>query len=289
MIKKQSGSVLTIALVLIFAISIFAFASSGVINNDFLATKKYKNNITAGFLARAGIEKAIQVLKHDNGVFDALNDSWNNNESSFKNVTLDDGFFTVGYGAENEKRYGVVDEESKLNINLATKEMLMLLPGLGQDEVGRLLNARGKAKFHRPVELVSRAIITEDVYAKIKGFVTVWGDGRINVNTASREVLASVPGLYVKEVDAILAFRKGHDGIEGTSDDTAFKSIADLQSLSGFRYVDVNGLFKISSSNFYIVSEGLIYKNTVSRGKRIIEAVVKRDNNKITIEYWNMS
>ncbi len=289
MINKQSGSVLTIALILIFAISIFAFASSGIINNDFLATKKYKNNITAGFLARAGIEKAIQVLKHDNGGFDALNDSWNNNESSFKNVTLDDGFFTVGYGTENEKRYGVVDEESKLNINLATKEMLMLLPGLGQNEVGRLLNARGKSKFHRPVELVSRAIITEDVYAKIKGFVTVWGDGRINVNTASREVLASVPGLYVKEIDAILAFRKGHDGIEGTSDDTAFKSIADLQSLSGFRYVDVNGLFKTSSSNFYIVSEGLIYKNTVSRGKRIIEAVVKRDNNKITIEYWNMS
>jgi general secretion pathway protein K len=49
-------------------------------------------------------------------------------------------------------------------------------------------------------------------------YLTLWGDGRINPNSASREVLAS---MYLSEdmIEAILEMRMGPDGEPGTEDD----------------------------------------------------------------------
>ncbi len=59
-------------------------------------------------------------------------------------------------------------------------------------------------------------------------YLTVWGEGKININTASEEVLLAVPGLYTKEVGKILSFRRGADGVPGTKDDGVFKTIEEL-------------------------------------------------------------
>jgi len=52
----------------------------------------------------------------------------------------------------------------------------------------------------------------------IAGQLTTWGDGRINPNSASREVLNST-ALSEGVIDAILELRLGPDGKEGTPDD----------------------------------------------------------------------
>ncbi|MCC5849296.1 MAG: general secretion pathway protein GspK [Verrucomicrobia bacterium] len=50
----------------------------------------------------------------------------------------------------------------------------------------------------------------------IAPLLTVYGDGRINVNTASRGVLMSLPGIREEQVDRLLEGRLGIDGIAGT-------------------------------------------------------------------------
>lgn len=286
--NKQSGSVLTIALVLVSAVSIFALAASGIVRNDFVATKKYKNSIKAGFLARSGIEKAIQVLRHDVNNIDSLNEKWRNNITSFKDVNIDGGYYTVSYLRKDQKKFGIVDEESKVNINFANEKMLLLLPGLGTDEVKRIIGSRNQFRFNRPSELVTRNVISSEMYSTIKELITVWGDGRINVNTASREVLSTVPNLYTNEIDAILDFRNGPDGIEGTSDDKVFNSLIDLNSLSGIQFTESQAFFKVQSNNFYVISEGIINNKSLTKGKKVINAVIERKQNKIKIQYWEM-
>lgn len=71
------------------------------------------------------------------------------------------------------------------------------------------------------------------VYKGIAGWLTPWGDGRVNVNTASREVLLTIPGIDEFVVDDILEYRTGLDGEGGTRDD-GFDSIDDLIRQTGF-------------------------------------------------------
>lgn len=284
----QTGSVMAIALFLIFAISIFAMAASVIVSGDLFQSKNYQNNVQASFLARAGIEKAIQILKHDEPELDTLNDSWRNNSGSFKDVALGNGFFSVNYETGNQKIYGIVDEESKININTASKETLKRLEKLNTDKVEKILKSRRKAIFRKPSELVSRGIVRSEAFAGqngLKNYVTVWGKGKININTASREVLSAIPGFYFKDVDKILSYRRGADGVSGTGDDGVFKSINELRNLSGMKFKVPKNMLTVKSDNFYILSEGFISKKKPLR-KRVIAAVVERNQGKMSIVYW---
>lgn len=75
----------------------------------------------------------------------------------------------------------------------------------------------------------------EDVeYRGIAHLVTTWGeDDKVNVNTASREVLLTLPGITEEwMVDDIIRLRAGLDEIEGTKDD-GFESVDDVVARTG--------------------------------------------------------
>ena len=67
----------------------------------------------------------------------------------------------------------------------------------------------------------------EEPYLGIAQSLTVWGDGKINVNTASREVLMTLIGMDEVLVDDLIDARRGLDGEEGTRDD-GFDSVDEL-------------------------------------------------------------
>ena len=49
--------------------------------------------------------------------------------------------------------------------------------------------------------------------------LTVWGNGQVNVNSASREVLLTLPTVDEATADDVITQRAGPDGIVGTQDD----------------------------------------------------------------------
>lgn len=53
----------------------------------------------------------------------------------------------------------------------------------------------------------------------IAPLLTVYGDGRVNVNTANRDVLLTVSGLKEEDADRLIEGRTGPDEIPGTEDD----------------------------------------------------------------------
>ncbi len=62
---------------------------------------------------------------------------------------------------------------------------------------------------------------------------TVYGDGRINLNTAAPALLAALPGLDGQAAEAITAWRGGPDGYLGTEDDGIAAGTGDLAKIEG--------------------------------------------------------
>lgn len=81
---------------------------------------------------RAGIEKAMAVLKEDDTTSDSLLDLWSDNDEDFNDVLLERCWFSVQ----------VIDESSKLNINTATKEQLLGLPYMVEEIADAIIDWR---------------------------------------------------------------------------------------------------------------------------------------------------
>jgi general secretion pathway protein K len=81
---------------------------------------------------RAGIEKAIAVLKEDETENDSFIDTWSDNPEDFNDVMLNQCRFTVR----------IIDESSKLNINTATKEQLLGLPDMVEEIADAIIDWR---------------------------------------------------------------------------------------------------------------------------------------------------
>lgn len=68
----------------------------------------------------------------------------------------------------------------------------------------------------------------------IAHLLTVWGgDGKVNINTADRDVLLTIPGITEEWMaDDIITLRMGQDGKPGTKDD-GFDSVDDVVARTG--------------------------------------------------------
>jgi general secretion pathway protein K len=193
--------------------------------------------------------------------------------------------------------WGMVDEERKININKINIENMSVLKTLfrlvlnfddtqAQELAASIIDWRDddnllsieagsaedryymdleypyKAKnadFQVLEELLLVKGMTQDSFEKLKNYITVYGGGEININTASKIVLLSL-GLNEPIVDNILAFRAGDDKIVGTSDDYVFNSSSEvvekLNPVCNLTELD-KGLLNalaVKSSNFLIRS-----------------------------------
>lgn len=71
-----------------------------------------------------------------------------------------------------------------------------------------------------------------DAITGIASWLTTWSHGKVNVNTASREVLMTLRGIEEWVIDAIIEGRKGLDGEEGTRDD-GFETVDEVIGQTG--------------------------------------------------------
>ncbi|MDD3276433.1 MAG: type II secretion system protein GspK [Kiritimatiellales bacterium] len=123
-------------------------------------------------------------------MLDCLDDWQDENDEHFLNgAESDDPFYTKrGYECKN----GPVD----------TVDELLLIKNWGEEVL-----------YGTPPEEESDSPITG-----IADQLTTWGSGKVNPNSASREVLNSLP-ISEGVIDVILELRKGPDGEAGTEDD----------------------------------------------------------------------
>ncbi len=112
-------------------------------------TKNLIESSQARGLAEAAVYRSIGELLRD-GEMDAdggddYRDYWANNDAAFRDVSFGRGIYRVTHpdpASDAEPSYGLLDECSKLNVNTASREMLMSLPEMTQEAADSILDWR---------------------------------------------------------------------------------------------------------------------------------------------------
>ncbi len=106
----------------------------------------------------------------------------------------------------------------------------------------------------------------------IADLLTVWGDGKVNLNTAGTDVLLSFAEYEDWELEGVMEARMGSDG-EGDTLDDGIKSLGAVGADAG--------KFKLQSNFVKVTSIGDVF------GKQYqIKCIFLVDNNKAVTVYW---
>ncbi len=114
-------------------------------------------------------------------------------------------------------------------------------------------------------------------------FFTVYGDGKVNLNTADFEVLSCLPDIDEPVARAIVEHRAGPDGVAFSADDAHFESFEQLALVPGLtpyhlELLEQYGTF--GSTHFRIISEAKVRPG--GRTCRLI-ATARRDGDRVEL------
>jgi type II secretory pathway component PulK len=229
----------------IWALVIFGILGAGLfsITSSWLRTAKFlEERVESEFSARAAFNYALAQINNDETVYDTLKE--------FREVKEK----TLGLAGFS---YTVTDEESKLNINTASRECLARLQGLDSDTAQKI-----RESTLRPYDLKEELLFVDGVnreaYDNIKDCITTQGSGAVNINTVSFPVMVAL-GLSQELAERIVQYRAGADGIEGDEDDGCFENPSSvIETLK-----DVTGLYGQDES---------ILKVLISQGKLVVSS-----------------
>ena len=234
---NRKASILIASMWLLIIFTFLGTAVYKMFSAQMMLSKRLKERSLSYFIARAAIFDAQKELKMNAKSYTSLKDLRIKREKELKSGSFE---------------YYFVDEESKINLNTASSEVLSNFSGMQEDTAQEIATS-----FLKPFRTIEELLLIDDVdeedYQIFKDFITVFGEGRINVNTASSEVFSAL-GLEEDLIAKIIAFRSGPDGIEATEDDAVFESQADISDifnnsffLSGAQQELINNLINMQS------------------------------------------
>jgi len=266
------------------------------------------------------------------GQYSAYNKSYrHNNFEKFSSIPIGNGLSHVSYPyymsheLPPQTRFGFIDEESKINLNtvdrITLRALLELAAGVNGEqaqglaesivdwrEIGHTqLQGFNSDDYYAgllhpyqnkeaPFELIDELLLIKgmryDIYERLIPFVTIYGDGLININTASKTVLMAL-GLESHVADKLMQVRWGTDGIEATEDDHVFRNAYDVTSevqsvvslekdeVIQIEFLNGGGKIKTNSSFYFIESHG---KLDGTKRALSVSCVYNVDEN--MVEYW---
>ncbi len=262
--KNEKGTILILALWALGILTVFTVYLSAYVRQEITVLSRFEKRQRLQMLLESCMKKALVVLENDikqnEGVLtpDGKQARYNN-EYEFK-ASLGEDACRVGYQEGREQRYGLVDEESKINLNSvsAPEFKRFLSDDLGmsrqraQDIADTIYDWRvfgesspggffsdnyyenltdpyspKKRDFEAFDELLLVKNINEELFEILLPYVTVYGDGKVNINTASDMILLNA-GMIPSVAHKIVSVRRGKDGLEATGDDVVFHFPVDL-------------------------------------------------------------
>lgn len=324
--SAPKGSILITALWAVALLTVFAVILGAQTRYKTALVARLEDADRLRYVAEAGVKKAAALVKEEkDNIYNSMMDPWSDDPQALRNVATDIGKFTVSYDYYYDRsrppqtRYGLVDEERKLNINKcdlkSLKRLITLTTGLedqfaqnlaasiidwrDNDDMLSLPVGSAESRHYRSLsypyesknedsevldELYMVNGMDEVIFDRLKEYLTVFGSGKINVNTAPKEVLLAT-GLSHALVDDILEIRMGHDMIIGTDDDGFFDStsgiVTGLSRFTNLSEADRLALaaaseqFLTVSSSAFTVYSTATSKNGMKRSETV--AVVNRN------------
>jgi hypothetical protein len=214
-----------------------------------------------------------------------------------------------------------MDEERKINVNTAPKEILLTLPEATDEIADAILDWRDKNtsaerrgaenEYYQdlkiayvskdgPLEKLEELLLVRDVTPELlkkwTPLLTIYGEGRVNINTASGEVLQMI-GLDEALVEKIIEFRQGPDEVIGTEDDGVFEDEGEiarvlfesepLNSNEVSQIIDLvsKGILGVKSKHFTVEAKG-ISSHSSNPGRSIVAVIEHVEADEFKIKSW---
>ena len=261
----------------------------------------------AMMMARGAVDRGIVELQNHATVRRILPEEYHENLRMGASWVQSMNLFLEGYFEQREMFqhdeviYVIIDEERYIDINNAPDEILEAIPSLSRSAIRRI-RARLAREGHSNEERTPFNAIEELQYIRgvseddwfgtertpgLRNILTVWSDdGRINVNTAPREVLACIPDLSSGDIEAILHYRAGSDGDLYTRTDRSFANMNDLSEKTGITGDSLRALEKYcKTTSSYFRIRGVATRRN-GRIRAVCEAVVSMRQGMSNILEW---
>jgi type II secretory pathway component PulK len=129
-------------------------------------------------------------------------------------------------GAESDFYEGLPRPYSAKNGPFDDVSELLLVHGvLEEPEIysSEYANVQSVDRFGNPIPSKQYTAHLVDIFTAIS-------TARININTADKIVLETIPGIDEAIAEQIIRVRSGPDGVDGTADDTPFANVGELAS-----------------------------------------------------------
>jgi DNA uptake protein ComE-like DNA-binding protein len=214
------GSILVFSIWVLVFLAILGVGIYSIVSSQVILVKKLQDRIIGQNLVNAVCVYAASENQKDTSAADSLYEL-----RAEKHIEL----------ARGKACYILIDEESKINLNTASSEVITRLikevsglPESSSRELAEsLVSARSEKPFGIKEEILGIDGITEKIFSDCADFITVYGEGKVNVNTAAVPVLFAL-GMDEDLAKKIEAFRAGADMHEATEDDEVFVDTGEI-------------------------------------------------------------
>ena len=271
LMKNNRGVALLIVLLVTALLTALIFEFAYGTRVSLRSAVNYRDRERAYFLARAGVN-FVGALLSDNIKKGLLQDNLEQREWQIVPIVS---------AGDTELRVRWEDEGGKINISTVYYKgtpaydrlsMLFQVLVINQNVLDQITpSPTDRRKFNLLTEL--HQYLSDEAYGKIKDFVTVSPVEKIDINTATSEVLQSLglsPGLAGMMVER--------------RNSQPFKKLEDVSAFPGFNRTDLIPQLDVTSNVFKVNSFA-----TVGGYTKQVEAVITRTSdasNPFKINYW---
>jgi type II secretory pathway component PulK len=294
--SRSRGAALMLALWALFLLSALVISWALDIDSRLTLSGNANRVLEAEALACSGAEVALHPLIKPDSL--NLNHRLNSRESYRVQITGEGGRLNLNWllAGEDPVRLGILRRYLEIKgIDLNERDQMIdclldwVEPNTGQHHLN---GATDSEDYHPSHTLLARV----DELKKVKGWaeftaVPGWEDeltlnsaGPVDLSWASRDVMLALPGMSEPLVDRFLMLRRGPDGIDGTADDTQFKSVDEIRAALGFspeQFKQLAALVGFKDPAVRVVSVGKSGDVT-----RVVQMIVRKTGNVPQLVMW---
>ena len=203
--QPKQGSILVVCLWTIMILGILGLGITGLVFQEIRFSKAYSRLITSLPLAQGALKTVFYLRENDaTPTYDTWDELSKEEKVSLCANNSYRYFFVDKNGSKDNPE--IIDESSLINLNLASVEVLARLPGMDEDLAEAIITSN-----LRPFSTINEVLlvegITKEIFLQFKDLVTVYGLGKVNINTVSKPVLVAL-GLDAEVADLLIRFRR---------------------------------------------------------------------------------
>lgn len=188
-------------------LSILGMGLTGLVFQEIRFARTYQRLCSSLPVARGALKEVFYLRQTDvTPAFDTFDELAKENEAALCGGNSYKYYFTDKSSSADKSE--IIDESALINLNTASRDVLMKLPGMDEELAEKTVNS-GLRPFSSINEVFLVEGMSKEKFILFKDLITVYGVGRININTASKAVLLAL-GLDDTLVEAILRFRQEH-------------------------------------------------------------------------------